>query len=268
MSAADVPRSGSVGFLRWAGTRSCSGNRRSRWIQEVDGFVLKSLLERFLPVCNLEVAFGCRDRHQREQSSVPCLPAKPIEVRSVGIWLRNKQVIEAPGNRPWLADRQGMSNVEPLGLGTGVVVAGHGDQFQVALIGITSRQHELQAVAVLCGGSPASGRYVRPTGEAWTGLNLVDKEARDPGLDWHQRPRSFSDLVSGEEPTDMLTQGVACVGSLVIRHVQIMPQRMHPFESGHSRRTHISNGFVPCSVMDRRAEDRDPWCSGALCGIP
>ena len=124
-----------MGFLRWAGTRSCSGNRRSRWIQEVDGFVLKSLLERFLPVCNLEVAFGCRDRHQREQSSVPCLPAKPIEVRSVGIWLRNKQVIEAPGNRPWLADRQGMSNVEPLGLGTGVVVAGHGDQFQVALIG-------------------------------------------------------------------------------------------------------------------------------------
>ena len=84
------------------------------------------------------------------------------------------------------------------------------------------------------------------------------RRQRSPG-DWHQRPRSFSDLVSGEEPTDMLTQGVACVGSLVIRHVQIMPQRMHPFESGHSRRTHISHGFVPCSVMDRRAEDRDPW---------
>jgi hypothetical protein len=35
----------------------------------------------------------------------------------------------------------------------------------------------------------------------------------------------------------VLVQGVACGGSLVIRHVQIMPQRMLPFDR-RSRKTH------------------------------
>lgn len=43
--------------------------------------------------------------------------------------------------------------------------------------------------------------------------------------------------MSGEEPTDVLTQGVVCVGSLKIRHVQIMSQRMLPRDR-RSPKTH------------------------------
>jgi hypothetical protein len=57
-----------------------------------------------------KVMLGCPDRHQREQASVPRLPAKPFKVRAVCTGLKHQQVIHCAGSNPRMAHRHGMNS--------------------------------------------------------------------------------------------------------------------------------------------------------------